>query len=358
MRSCNSIEKRFNVEIPEETLTIFPSDYPNCGLGNPEIFPVTDRRTHPTFDEIYHDIVIGDVNSFNKISFRVSVIRRKASIQNKPPGVIISVDNIFPDQREISVTVKLVAGNSLFRGTYVLNDAYKIVLEEELFGNDVLQVQFTRQIGVIESGLSASLTSVATTQQTNLIGTTALQENLISETCVHDICNQILIPQVNIVANPTIDASDVGDAIFTVIDEFNYNNHNHSIPENTCAIRYTDSNNVKETVFRRCCPYLVSVIKGKGKTFYDRASSMYNKIGEVRIGVGFVDFYRNLVLYGLSKYILSRLLYGDFNIDYLLGKYNEQFLSDLGSSRFCRFIEFFEDCESPVRGYNRYFKYE
>ncbi len=58
----------------------------------------------------------------------------------------------------------------------------------------------------------------------------------------------------------------------------------------------------------------------------------------------------------MIKYILSRLLYGKFNINYLLGKYNDKFLTKLSTSRFCYFMSFFES--EPYNHYNNYFLYD
>lgn len=44
----------------------------------------------------------------------------------------------------------------------------------------------------------------------------------------------------------------------------------------------------------------------------------------------------------MAKYILSRILYGDFNVKYLLRKYNEKFLFNLKKSIFCAFKEYLE----------------
>ena len=62
-----------------------------------------------------------------------------------------------------------------------------------------------------------------------------------------------------------------------------------------------------------------------------------------------------LIFYAMSKYIFSRILYGKFNINYLLGKYNKRFLRDLGKSRFCGAMELYLDCKSSSYGYNKYF---
>ena len=49
----------------------------------------------------------------------------------------------------------------------------------------------------------------------------------------------------------------------------------------------------------------------------------------------------------MTKYILARILYKSFN---------KQFLEDLGNSRFCGFLTIFEDCNSPIYGFNKFFK--
>lgn len=66
----------------------------------------------------------------------------------------------------------------------------------------------------------------------------------------------------------------------------------------------------------------------------------------------------------MTRYILSRILYGNFDINYLLEIKYKRFIKDLGRSRFCRFIEFFENCTiSPdfseiFVGYEKYFLYD
>ena len=359
MGSCSSTPKLFDVRIPVDTITVFPSDYMNCGVPSPSIYPVTITKDTQSSTLIIYEIIIGDANSFNRVVFGLRVEKKVGidvvQILNHPKGVDIYV-NLAPRGRKFDgVTIKLQAGSSLFRGTYVVGDIYDILLNNGL-GVDLVIIAVTRpETEKVEYVTYGTFAAPATTVTTTNIANTS---NFImsSMNCIGNTCDTTMVPQINIAAQTTINGSDVGDAIFTVFDEFDYQNY-HPIPENTCAIRFIDRNDVKETVFRQCCPYMVSVIRGKGKTFYDRILSIYNKIGEIRIGVDFVTFYRFLVLYGMAKYILSRLLYGDFNINYLLGKYNEKFLEDLGNSRFCAFIELFEDCESPIRGYNKYFKY-
>ena len=154
------------------------------------------------------------------------------------------------------------------------------------------------------------------------------------------------IPRIQIEAQSSINATDIGDAIFTIYDEFTYYDR-HRIPDNVCKLR--QSINIKETIFKKCCPYIVSVVKGKGITLFDKLQYLY----ESDKSVSFNDFYANIALYAMAKYILARVLYSTFNIKYLLRKYNERFLRDLSNSRFCAFKEFFD-----ANDYTQYFLYD
>ena len=100
---------------------------------------------------------------------------------------------------------------------------------------------------------------------------------------------------------------------------------------------------------------MVSVVKGVGLTLKEKLQNIYDNMFS-SIGVSFGQFYENIALYGMAKFILARILYGNFDINYLLGKYNDKFLRDLAMSRFCSFVQFFEDCSSQAFGYNKYFK--
>lgn len=168
-------------------------------------------------------------------------------------------------------------------------------------------------------------------------------------------CGNVRVPIVSILGQTTVDGSDIGDVIFTICDEFTYYKEEKICHDNRCAVIFVKPNEIKQTLFRKCCPSMVSVLKGKGMTLNEKARSIYALMSE-SIGTSFEVFYNNILLYGMAKYILSRILYGRFNIDFLLGKYNERFLRDLGMSRFCSFVQFFSDCESEVYGFNKYFK--
>jgi hypothetical protein len=100
---------------------------------------------------------------------------------------------------------------------------------------------------------------------------------------------------------------------------------------------------------------MVSVVQGEGETLREKALYLWETN---KLEISFDEFYANLIFYGMSKYIFSRILYGKFNIKYLLGKYNSRFLKDLGRSRFCGAVVLYEDCDQPSYGYNKYFLYK
>jgi hypothetical protein len=159
------------------------------------------------------------------------------------------------------------------------------------------------------------------------------------------------VPQIQITAQFTLEGTDIAEAVFVVCDQYEYYN-NCEIPHNTCKIRYIDNDKVKQTKFNKCCPYMVSVVRGKGVTLTEKVTYLYNKY---KITIPFNEFYGNIILYGMTRYILIKLLWGKFDINYLLNKYTKDFFHDLKHSRFCNFLEFFE---TSVKGYEKYFKCE
>lgn len=163
----------------------------------------------------------------------------------------------------------------------------------------------------------------------------------------------IEIPILNIFGQTLIDGSDVGNIIFTINDEFTY--YYKKILKNTkCDTYFIDLDHLKKTVFQKSCPLMVTVFKGKKYDLIRKVASVYDPFKNDPI---FLNFYKDVLFYGMLKYILSRILYGNFNINYLLRKYNEKFLNDLRDSRFCNFIPYFTDPISPIFEFNKYFKY-
>ena len=260
----------------------------------------------------------------------------------------------FPQVPQPKVLLNLItlpAGVPGLTGYYVAGDQYTIDLLVCNNGQLAMQVEFKRNTQLtlntdLENGMNDYI----------CIGCSCLDDG---NGCNGgngggNVCENTEIPRIQITAQTKIDGSDIGHAIFIICDEFTYDKQCH-IPDNTCKARYVPRDQIKQTRFDECCPYLVSVVRGRGSTLRDKLEYIY-QLEQTRIGVDFNEFYKRVMLYGLAKYILSRLLFGKFNISYLLGKHDERFMDKLKASRFCAFRKLFEDRKSPVYGYERYFK--
>jgi len=105
--------------------------------------------------------------------------------------------------------------------------------------------------------------------------------------------------------------------------------------------------------YEKNCPTIGNVLKGEGLNLQEKASSLYDQNFDFDFDVAtFID---RLIKYSMVKYFLSKLMYGKFNINYLLSKYNKKFLNDLSHSKYKNFLDFFENPNSEVYGYNQYF---
>lgn len=96
-------------------------------------------------------------------------------------------------------------------------------------------------------------------------------------------------------------------------------------------------------------------IKGNGDTLSYKLNVLYDtwKLKDI---IWEPYYYNNFIEYGMAKYILCRLLYGYFNINFLYRKYNKQFFTDLKNSRFCVFVNYFKDPKFVE--YDTFFKYD
>lgn len=184
----------------------------------------------------------------------------------------------------------------------------------------------------------------------------ANQEECVGCDCFINGDNPVLVPIITISGQTTVDYCNIGDMIFTICDKYIYYNEVPiSTNTKTCKDIYINPDELKSTRLIQCCPNMVKVLKGRGCTLFDKASYIYDRMSE-SIGPSLYDFYINLIFYSMVRYILARILYGEFNIKYLLNKYYEKFLIDLGNSRFCGALQFFNDSTQPTYGYNKFFK--
>ena len=183
-----------------------------------------------------------------------------------------------------------------------------------------------------------------------------MNQNIMNENSLARSVDRLFsIPQIKIDVQTNIDGSDIGEANFNIYDDKKYYGRETSTKK--CEKKNINESQIKITKLNKCCPYMVSVIKGKGKTLIQRVAYMYGKLNEeVKKKIPISTFYGNIILYGMVKYILAKILYGKFNIKYLLLKYSDDFFKDLRNSNFCNFINFFE--QPDIKKYYKVFRYD
>jgi hypothetical protein len=137
-------------------------------------------------------------------------------------------------------------------------------------------------------------------------------------------------PEIYIISQFLIDRSDIGNTLFEV--------------KNKGIIQK----------YEKSCPRIVSVLKGIGLTAHDKLNYIYETENIIIKGLKFVD---NIIEYSMVKFLLAKLLYGNFKIKYLLRKYHDKFLKDLENSEFKNFVFYFNNKISEVYNYDQYFLY-
>ena len=282
-------------------------------------------------------------------------------------------------------SIVLGDGITNLEGKYMVNDTYTLsydpnVYAKGLFNNQTAWIEFERTYrnGTAVSG-SGNTTTILVSNQTpnpNRLIPNALalnkiiqiNQNVTKQYNVGNKCNicqtlptdqndNIEVPSILIYAQTTINGSDIGDAVFHICDEYDYKTCD--IIDNTCAnSRLINIADIKETQYRKCCPdiFIVSVLRGKGMTAFERVLDIYNKYLSDS-GLRLDEFYGGIITFAMVKYFLAKTVYGDFNVKYLLRKYNEDFFRRLKRTRFCVFEQFFTDYQ-PTLGYDKYFRYD
>lgn len=140
-----------------------------------------------------------------------------------------------------------------------------------------------------------------------------------------------LTPKINtlilINSQTLIDGSDIGNTVFKIIN-----------------------NNTK--IYEKNCILIVSVLKGKGKTAAEKVENIFLTND---LPVNFYQFGYNIIKYSMLRYILSKLLYGNFDVNYLLGAYYDDFLKDLKYSQYSNYLNYFDGPNAEFYEYYKYF---
>ena len=306
---------------------ITASDYSKQVIlkGRP-VLPIEYLVTKNSIGDVIFTIIMGNSTS-NKIEIIIKVQKEVITIEkgNDIPGISITFVN------NINTLIKISKGSPFVKCTYKIGDEYllKIAIPDTPktanFG-----VEFSRSNHVDEDD--------------KCIFPTVLDNNIYIKT---------IVPSIDINFQSLIDGSDIGNTVFTIVDNVQYYNHKTTpiIYNHICKITTTD--NPKTTIFNKSCPLIVNVLRGIGTNAYEKIIYLIQNIETGQSDV--YDFALLLVKYSMLKYILSRLMYGDFNVKYVLNKYNNKFLKDLSNTRFCKFVNEFTNPNSDIFGYDKYF---
>lgn len=264
---------------------------------------------------------------------------------------------------------------SLFNpNTYVVGDRYIIHLNLDCG----TQITFQRPNRLAVNTLQATTSNVDTTSGlTNLSMRinndhilSRVNSSVFSNTCCTGatgctgsaiIPNLIRIPGINILGQTTVNGDFLSDFTFIVDDTRQYYDCNAIILPgrqytsdcDNCQPIYVNPKKLVTTKFFQYGPNLQCIVKGKGTSLRDKVLYTYDRINLI---ISFQQFYINIITYAMLKYILARVLYGQFDMKYLARNFNCQFFKDLAHSRFCGFIEFFDDPANGLIGYHKYFK--
>jgi len=263
--------------------------------------------------DLYDEIIIGIKGNNNNNGVTLDII--------PDPGVGNGSTGNY------NIIIKLEDVTNMYKCLYKKGDTYKYLLHNR--NRREMQAFFTRNKRADENDGCPSSQFL-------------LKKNNIFDT--------IKVPSIFIDFQTLIDGSDIGNTILEVTDQFEYYNHKTTpiIPNYKCQV--IQINDPKITRFGKPCPKIVSVLKGIGETADEKISYLHkNNI------IDFYNFYINLVKYSMTKYLLSRIMYGQFNIKYVLNKYNNKFLKDLRNTRFCNFVNEFTNPNSDIFGYEQYF---
>lgn len=165
---------------------------------------------------------------------------------------------------------------------------------------------------------------------------------------------EVRVPIINIYGQTTVNNDYLSDMTFVIQDKHKYKCHKNIIDCQMCGCvqHFLLYDQLKTTTFRKNNIHLEDVVKGKGKTLQDKVMHLFKTN---LYGNDFQAFYKRFIQYAMLKYILIRLIYGEFDLNKMCRNFNKQFFKDLEHSRFCAFIEFFEDPINDILDFDQFY---
>jgi len=225
----------------------------------------------------------------------------------------------------ISVTLGLLQFENLLN--YNNGDNYIIYLEDMIDGQQALSVIANRPKASQFIGAGGGFELLPITSPTTI---------------------QVPIIQIN--GQTTLNGDYLSDMTFEIQDKYKYKCHKNIITKCHCEPHYLSVDKLKTTTFYKNNIPLQCVVKGKG-SLSDKINAIVNDIGEPNYDL----FLQRFILYGMLKYILIRLIYGEFDLSKMCRNFNKQFFKDLNHTRFCGFIDFFENPVNGIVGIDRFY---
>lgn len=288
---------------------------------------------------VVYTVQLADQNNSEYITITVNTTSLPVTVTTgNLPNILVSINSLTTISFNVVMVMVVNNGSVWAPGAYNNGDTYEINVNIPVNGGDLgAYYKFTRKNTI-------QLDMPPTVPFSNLIPPV--------------INPYTVVPIIDILGQTTVNGDYLSDFTFIIQDKVKYYDkcplklykHRGYIEHivKTCELKTT-------TFFKTCIP-LQDVINGKGKTLSDKVKYVYYKY-QPETGLSENDFYGQIILYGMLKYIWSRILYGNFDINYLLRKNNKQFFKDLSHSRFWGFIEFFLNPANNIVGYDKYFKY-
>ena len=272
---------------------------------------------------------------------------------SKQPFAIISIKSneivLFNAVQNVTYTINYQP----ISDGYIPNEAYVTVTAEIKERNEL----------VFEQGAVGPV--IEPTQSFGLNSTITIQSNSLKFNAKQtDMDDLIRVPAITIALQSDIYGNNLDEVAFNIYDTIAYcsnypegcNNNNNGRCVNTvankrtriCPIVNVPSDALIKTEYLKRLYNFNKVVRGKGCTLRQKLESINDT------GLNTDEFMLRVCLFGMIKYILARMMTGEFRLRWLLNRNEREFFQRLNRSRLCEFREAFELPE--IRGYDKYFR--
>ena len=174
--------------------------------------------------------------------------------------------------------------------------------------------------------------------------------------------NLVEIPAITMRLQTDLRGNNLDEAAFNVFDRISYcSNYPATCPTSgrcintvadkrtqTCPIIKVRKEDVKKTEYSRNPIGFNKVVRGRGCTLKEKATNINDTTLTTK------QFMLRISVFGMLKYILGKMMFGRFDLKWLLRENERELFDKLKENRLCRFIEAFND--PTIKGYGKYFR--